>query len=348
MKSDEKIVSIILPTRNSEAFLETCLSSLLSQSYRNLEILMVDNASTDNTREIARKLAGKDERFSLLEKNEDTGVSHARNEGVRCSRGEYFTFVDADDYIGPTYIEDLMSVAFGRDAEVVISGMSIVHRRGDQKKPSVHPVIPGVYERFSHEEWAGRLSLACGRFYKRRLWMEGGLFFDEENKKIRAEDYPVALYYNTRCSRIFMLPKADYFYIQHENQATSRYLKTGDPLLPYQALTKAIERIRQEGIVNGKDFFEWFVLRILTSFCGLYLNAEKSRKEELAAYIRELTGKWFPHCWENPLFLPFTDLDVPFDQKWKVHTLVEAIRKQKIRELLLSLTGEQPDHLPLL
>ena len=92
-------LSVIVPAHNAAAFLERCADSVRAQTMPDWELLIVENGSTDDTRQIAARLEQEDPRIRLL--TSEKGVSHARNEGVRCATGEYITFLDADDWLLP-------------------------------------------------------------------------------------------------------------------------------------------------------------------------------------------------------------------------------------------------------
>ena len=99
-------VSVIVPVYNVEKYLRQCLDSILQQTYQNLEILIINDGSTDGSDAICREYLEKDERISYFAK-ENTGISDTRNVGIRQATGEYVTFVDSDDWIEKTYIEEL-------------------------------------------------------------------------------------------------------------------------------------------------------------------------------------------------------------------------------------------------
>jgi teichuronic acid biosynthesis glycosyltransferase TuaG len=89
-------VSVIIPTYNSEKYLKECLSSVINQTYKNLEIIIVDDKSIDNTIKIIKKI--KDKRIKLIELEKNSGVAIARNKGIEISTGDYICFLDSDDY----------------------------------------------------------------------------------------------------------------------------------------------------------------------------------------------------------------------------------------------------------
>ena len=114
-----ELVSIIVPVYNGEATLAACLESIRAQSWEALEVLMVDDGSTDRSREIARRFAEKDARFRALDVPHG-GPSSARNAGIRAAKGELLTFVDADDLIEREYIASMVT-AMG-DSELCLAG----------------------------------------------------------------------------------------------------------------------------------------------------------------------------------------------------------------------------------
>ena len=107
MREYRDLVSVIVPVYNADKYLDRCLKSILGQTYRNLEILMIDDGSTDNSLEIMRDYARQDLRIRVFHK-ESAGVSSARNLGLEKMRGEYCTFVDSDDYVSEAYVERLI------------------------------------------------------------------------------------------------------------------------------------------------------------------------------------------------------------------------------------------------
>ena len=103
------LVSIIIPVYNIENYLPKCIESIVTQSYNNLQVIIVDDGSIDNTAEIARLYAEKDDRIVLIQQR-NSGVSSARNHGLKKAEGEYVMFVDGDDWIDRNTVEDMLSV----------------------------------------------------------------------------------------------------------------------------------------------------------------------------------------------------------------------------------------------
>ena len=119
VESDQNLISVIVPVYNVEEYLEECLNSILVQTYTNLEILIVNDGSTDNSLEILQEFSQRDSRITIFTK-ENGGLSSARNLAIDEAKGEYFTFIDSDDYIEENYIEYLMKSLIDNEADISI------------------------------------------------------------------------------------------------------------------------------------------------------------------------------------------------------------------------------------
>lgn len=112
-------VSIIVPVHDSERYLRACVASLTAQTHRDIEIVLVENASSDSSLELCRKLSETDSRIKVL--HLDLGdPAYARNEGIRASEGEYIGFVDSDDTVDPDMYEQMLKLAVDKGLDVVI------------------------------------------------------------------------------------------------------------------------------------------------------------------------------------------------------------------------------------
>ena len=114
-------ISIIIPVYNTEPFLTQCLDSILGQTHADFEAIVVDDGSTDNSIDIVREYAGRDSRFRVIQQ-ENKGLSEARNAGIDVARGNWYTFVDSDDMVAPTFLETLLNAATANKAEIACGG----------------------------------------------------------------------------------------------------------------------------------------------------------------------------------------------------------------------------------
>lgn len=118
---EDGLVSIVIPIYNVEKYLNKCIESCINQRHRKIEILLIDDCSTDNSREIAEKYEKKDMRVRLIKNSNNIGVSATRNEGIRKSNGEYIVFLDADDYLSDEFIQYMLMLCNETSSEMAFS-----------------------------------------------------------------------------------------------------------------------------------------------------------------------------------------------------------------------------------
>lgn len=116
--NQEKLISVIVPVYNIKDYIEICIESLIGQTYRNLEILLVDDGATDGSGHICDRFAGQDNRITVLHK-ENGGLSDARNYAIDRAHGDLLAFVDGDDWIHPQMYELMLNVMESQEADVV-------------------------------------------------------------------------------------------------------------------------------------------------------------------------------------------------------------------------------------
>ena len=116
----QSLISIIVPIYNVENYLRMCLDSIEHQTYSNIEVLLINDGSPDSSGEICQEYVARDSRFRYFEKG-NGGLSDARNYGVARAKGKFLTFIDSDDWVEATYIEDMYQAALKNDSEIVIS-----------------------------------------------------------------------------------------------------------------------------------------------------------------------------------------------------------------------------------
>ena len=129
-----KLVSIVVPMYNSEKYMSECIDSVLNQDYKNIELILVNDGSKDKTEKIAKDYAKNDKRVIVINQ-ENKGVSEARNNGIKHSKGEYITFIDSDDFIEKDFISYYVSLIEKTNADIALSRMPIKYRTNIEVKP---------------------------------------------------------------------------------------------------------------------------------------------------------------------------------------------------------------------
>ena len=182
MSEYRKLISIIVPIFNSEAYLDNCIYSILQQDYRFFELLLVDDGSTDLSGTLADAWAEKDNRIQVFHKN-NGGQSSARNEGLRQAKGEYITFVDSDDYVLSDYLTYLISL-FTPTCQFTTCNHYVIRGNKQKKNSSSVSRLMTKKEAFEEVLFHGCIDVApWGKLYKREIFEkirfpEGRIFED--------------------------------------------------------------------------------------------------------------------------------------------------------------------------
>lgn len=188
--SQDKLVSVIIPLYNNCRFIKKCIESLQEQTYKNIEIIVVDDHSTDNSLEIAQKIAEKDKRVIPVLSTAEKGVSSARNMGVNLSKGDYICFIDSDDYVTPTFVESLLTMIVETGADIsAVRYMSVSEKQNKGFKKvfdhkdcdvEIYDKVSAMKQLFGGKKF--RISV-CNKMYPRRFFEgEDALVHDQTLK----------------------------------------------------------------------------------------------------------------------------------------------------------------------
>lgn len=173
------LISVIIPVYKVEDYLSRCVSSILGQTYRNLEIILVDDGSPDRCGEMCDDFAKMDDRIKVIHKN-NGGLSDARNAGIEIAKGEYLTFLDSDDWVHREYIERLYQLLITSKSDIAVCNFI----RTSNENIVVEPSKVEIYE-FSNIEALEHLT---GKFYVQLVVSWGKIYHKDLFKEIR---YPL-------------------------------------------------------------------------------------------------------------------------------------------------------------
>lgn len=222
--AEKDLVSIIVPLFNTERFIGKCIESCIKQTYKNFELIIVDDGSADNSLSIAKSYAQKDARvkcYSAVAK----GVSAARNQGVEIAKGDYLCFVDSDDYLSKYYIESLLTVMKHTGADIgVVGKKNMSEKQPDNFKGKFNPQNYKVhlYDRLSAMEilFSGKIMRMCciNKMYARHLFEgEDKIAFKEEF--LHCEDVCFTYDAYFRSKKVAYLPLMYYGYTNRKGSA---------------------------------------------------------------------------------------------------------------------------------
>lgn len=207
------LVSVIINVYNCKEYLPTSLESVRQQTYKNLEVILVDDASTDGSGEFCDEYCKQDERFRVIHHEKNTGVSGPRNTGLRAAKGDYIYFMDSDDYIHVEAIEALVDAI--KETGLELAAFDFVwhsdmngdtHYTRDKKPVEIIPTEQMVFQMLSYVDL--RWCVAWNKLYKRSL-LEGVLFNDYYS--IQDQDYNLRVY--QKIEKAAYVPEELYWYV---------------------------------------------------------------------------------------------------------------------------------------
>lgn len=221
------LVSVIVPVYNAEQFLARCLNSVLNQSYEKLEVILINDGSTDNSQKICEEFAEKDVRVKLINQ-ENSGPSVARNKGIDLANGKYISFVDADDYLEKNMIEKMINY-IEQDVELVISGYNRIFKKDDVNE--IQEINYYHIINMTFDDFLQRFDVLFKDYYINYLWNK--LYLNEIiktnninfNKSINwGEDLIFNIEYLNYCNEISIISNSLYNYIDfNEDSITNNY-----------------------------------------------------------------------------------------------------------------------------
>ena len=297
------MLSIIIPVHNSSNFLNRCFKSLINQSYKNLEVILIDDGSTDDSPKICDEFC-KVHNFAKCIHTKGGGVSNARNLGISISSGEYIAFLDSDDYVSDNFYEKLMNaggeMCFGTiivDRDGVFKRMNEIHIFDfvNDIKNIYYFIVDDFEKELPDEIIKNRIfGSVCRSIFKRSIIFDNNIFFDE--KISIGEDLLFMLKYLTHVERAHFCD-AFYFYCFNSNSSTSLYCGGYLPnfLDKYELLTKRIiETISDSKMTNDliKKTIDYQKMKFVLSFVVNETKlASVYSKQKLTAFFQKKENK---------------------------------------------------------
>lgn len=208
-------VSIVVPVYNASKYLSICIDSIINQTYKNLEIILVNDGSTDNSGSICDEYGKKDNRITVIHQ-ENQGVSKTRNNGLKKSTGEYLTFIDADDIISENYVELLLKDI--SEKTLNICTLSLFDKE-ITKRDSEGDIIELSKDNFITICKYGLINTPCCKLFSTKILKENNITFDTSLSL--GEDLLFNLDYFNYIDKINIIDKDLYFYRRSETNTLS-------------------------------------------------------------------------------------------------------------------------------
>lgn len=281
------LISIIVPIYNTSLFLKKCLDSIINQTYSNLEIILVDDGSTDESSSIINNYASFDNRIKVFHIN-NSGVSFARNLGIKNANGKYIAFIDSDDFVDNKFVEKLYSNMIENDADISICTVTR-YENNEYNTVNIDKNIPNLlskedfYKYITYNYYEGYL---CNKMYKKELIDKSGLLLDE--KTYYYEDLIFNCKLADYANKIYFDYNPYYFYNIHGNNAMSKKFNP-------KKLNLIDSRITVTNILASKNIESCNRSKFRFIFEGniIYNQIKNLNYKEYSILIRRTTKKYF-------------------------------------------------------
>ena len=278
--STAPFISIVVPVYNAETYLRECINSIANQSLREIEIICVNDCSTDGSLSILREFEAVDNRLKVVDGEVNRGLSAARNVGMSFATGQYLLFVDSDDYVDRELCRKAFNCAEANHADLVLydyvpfwgKDASHLSRARDSQLSQADSTNRGYLLSLPAYAWAKLILSDLARSMKLRF-PEGFLY----------EDLPVHWALVTTSSRIALLPERLYFYRQRSGSiGGKRDWRLADRILVYDQIKEYLM-----GKSLYRDYCDVFLEQKLGTFYGVYDAIDKPFKRDVMAMIQQ-------------------------------------------------------------
>ncbi|MEI2393116.1 glycosyltransferase [Priestia megaterium] len=277
------LVSVIVPVYNVEKYLKRCIESIINQDYKNIELIIVNDGSTDNSERILEDFANVDNRICIINK-ENGGISSARNVGLRKAKGEFICFVDSDDWIDSSMIAKMLKVCEQEDADIVQCGYREIYENGErgkiiklEEKNFIEEEITSIY--FSNTDFH---AVMWNKLYKKTIFNKISFV---EGKQY--EDTMASFEIILKSKKIFNLPDVFYNYYQRENSImnTAFTEKKLDALFAGRYVINLCEKQAKEYTDQARILFCYYCF-------NLYAELSMTNNENKSNFKKEIIREY--------------------------------------------------------
>lgn len=282
------LISVIVPVYNSEKYLQECIKSILNQTYRNLEIILINDGSTDSSSAIINEFCGMDNRIKVFHKS-NHGVSHSRNFGIGKANGKYLFFIDADDTIECNTLELLYNRIENDNSDCSVCNIKYVDEITNEYKEYVLPDISfnirtEINDIFPALHMNRALNSCWGKLYKRSILLSNELKFDENYSIL--EDGMFVTDYLAVSDRCSLVSTCCYNYRQYSGFSLMKAKNKNE----MEALsTKYFKDSWLRSILNESNLLIYYkyIFWMLRVFVGrIYKSQDLNKKEILRSYLK--------------------------------------------------------------
>lgn len=284
------MVSVIVPIYNVEKYLDKCVESLLNQTYSEMEIILVDDGSTDNSGKICDAYQERDDRIVVLHKA-NGGVSSARNEGLKIAKGEYIAFVDSDDWVHKEYIACLAE-GLNSGADLAICSMTEIAEREIEDVA----VLSKQYFQFDRNECFQKMlySTKIGGFLWNKLFRKTLITHALKENIYYSEDFVFCAQYAENIKQAVFIDIPLYYYWQNLNSVTNMHGVYNDKIFSLLEAEKLLREIYVSNLPDSKDDITLNLVKVALNLRARYKYNKYNNTEQYQA-IGEVIKEYYPN-----------------------------------------------------
>ena len=272
-------ISVIVPIYNTEKFLRKCIESIVNQTLQEIEIILINDGSTDNSHNICLEYAEKYPEKIRYINNKNIGCGATRNLGIELAQGKYVAFVDSDDYIEKTMYEELWNEKEKNDSDIVVCGMTYINIVEKTEKIS----IPKIMEEDDYFKYQNRIANIYNKIFKKNLIISNKIFFPINTHY--AEDLVFCFKAYLSTNKINNLSKSFYNYILYGGNSIYNLDKRLGVFISFEEIFKYLEEKKLKNDRNiMKKFYELFNFYAIKGVFFTLLNTKQISKEQYKKY----------------------------------------------------------------
>lgn len=288
-------ISVIVPIYNVEKYLDRCVKSLINQTYKNIEIILVDDGSPDKCPEMCDYYATEDYRIKVIHK-ENGGLSDARNVGIEKSTGSYISFVDSDDWVEEDFIEELYNNIKRENADISIIGYTLIWDSGkritysDNNDYFVYNQEYAIKELLKQKKFQ---CMVCQKMYKRDIFSDikfplGKIY----------EDVAVSLPTFLKADKVVFSGDPKFYYFQRENSIVNEKFSK-EKLYFLDCCKEIIDYSNNHNKIFDKEAHNFYLRALLMLLLQLYSDV-RTRNSEICKQLEKEVRKNKKHIFVNP------------------------------------------------
>ncbi|MBR1803014.1 MAG: glycosyltransferase family 2 protein [Clostridia bacterium] len=330
-------ITVIIPVYNVESYLKECIESVMAQTFQNLEIILIDDGSTDNSGKICNEYEKKDQRIKVFHQ-ENKGLSGARNTGLRNATGKYIMFIDSDDKFENNACEVMYREIEKTDADYIIGNYINMDDDGTKWEKPVFFLEKYQEMKLSIKDYEKSFYLmnssVWNKIFRKSFLDQLGVEFEE---RIPAEDAVFTTYCFIKSNRVFYIPTVIYQYRQRytnsiSNNCSKKY---------FDGINKAYRMIYENFRDNNElEYYRYFYAKSMNYMMYKFIDSTKLTKEERIQILDEM--RWFyelgitihiPTILKSVQYIIESIVEKDYEQTLKYCEILGQVRQMLPKEL---------------